>query len=59
MDKYSRHEVLHMSNFLCHAVAEELSSHPFIAANPSLFKLADAAEGALATLYQAIGAMEE
>jgi len=59
MDEFEKHEVLHMSNFLCNAVAEELSQHPFVKSRSELFRLADAAEGALASLYQAIGAVEE
>lgn len=56
MDAYGRHEVLHMSLFLAQAVEEQLLDHAQIQANPRWRELAEQANDALLTLYQAIGA---
>lgn len=56
MDAYGRHEVLHMSLFLAQAVEEQLLDHAQIQANPRWRELAERANDALLTLYQAIGA---
>lgn len=59
MDAYGRHEVLHMSLFLAQAVEEQLLDHAQIQANPRWRELAERANDALLTLYQAIGAPDE
>lgn len=56
MDDYGRHEVLHMSLFLAQCVEEQLLDHAQIKANPHWHALAERANDALLTLYQAIGA---
>jgi hypothetical protein len=55
MDDYGRHEVLHMSNFLCNSVGNELMEHAQIQNNPAWQALAETAHQALFDLYQAIG----
>lgn len=56
MDAFGRHEVLHMSLFLAQAVEEQLLEHAQVKANPRWRELAERANDALLTLYQAIGA---
>lgn len=55
-DAFGRHEVLHMSLFLAQAVEEQLLAHAQVQANPRWRELAERANDALLTLYQAIGA---
>jgi hypothetical protein len=57
MDDYGRHEVLHMSLFLCNSVGNELLEHEQIKNNPAWQALAQTAHQALFDLYQAIGAV--
>jgi hypothetical protein len=56
MDDYGRHEVLHMSLFLAQCIEEQLVDHSQVQANPHWRELAERANDALLTLYQAIGA---
>jgi hypothetical protein len=56
LDKFGRHEVLHMSLFLAGAVERELLDHEQIRARPDWKALAETACTALNDLYQAIGA---
>jgi len=55
-DAYGRHEVLHMSLFLAQCIEEQLMDHEQVKSNPSWLVLAERANDALLTLYQAIGA---
>jgi hypothetical protein len=57
MDEFGRHEVLHMSIFLCESVGTELLKHEQIKTNPAWQALAETAHQALFDLYQAIGAV--
>lgn len=54
-DELGKHEVLHMSMFLCLSVDRELLEHKQIRNNPSWLALAEKAHQALYDLYQAIG----
>ena len=56
LDKFGRHEALHMSSFFARVVEEELLNHPHIEANPAWHQLTEKACEALNELYQAIGA---
>lgn len=54
MDAFRRHEVLHMTAYLEHAIDEELCNHDQIKNNPARLALAEKACEALADLYQEI-----
>lgn len=52
---YSKHEALHMAHVFQEMVENYLLYHPAVKANHKWFELADAANTALAELYQEIG----
>lgn len=54
-NNYGRHEVLHMSSFLCNCVDSELLEHQAIKNNKEWLALAEKAHQALFDLYQSIG----
>lgn len=56
LDAYGRHEVLHMSLFLAQCIEEQLMDHEQVKGNSRWLVLAERANDALLTLYQAIGA---
>jgi hypothetical protein len=54
-DEYDVHECLHMADFLCSAVLDQLCDHKAVRKNRKWAKLASRAADALWDLYQAIG----
>ena len=59
LDKFSAHEVLHMSNFFCGAIEKELLEHPYVKANQELSERVHDIVMMLAFLYQRVGELQE
>ena len=58
LDKFHKHEALDRANMLAHMVEDWVDDHPFVSARPELKAHAEEACRQLASLYQAIGAVE-